>query len=116
MARQDGHHLGSTIDEWLGRVSTLLSRLTLVLAVVGAALAAARRDGPVLRLVAAAVLLLLPALIALGDARYRMPAIPMLVVIALTTFRPRGSSPAPEATDEAAAPGWDELPERTPID
>ena len=103
LLRQDGHHPARSIDRWLDGLSSLLSRLTLLLAVVGAVLAAVRRDGPVLRVAAAALLLLVPALIGLGDARYRMPAIPFLVVLALSTFGRRGEKTPSAATAGSAA-------------
>lgn len=105
LARQDGHHLGASWDTWFDRASTLLSRLTLVLAAIGTVIAVLRRNGPVLRVAAAAVLLLVPALTALGDARYRMPAIPFLVVVALTALRRPRAEPAPEPSSQSGATG-----------
>lgn len=109
LARLQGPHLGHDTADRLSGFSTWLSRLVLVLATVGTAAAAWRRDGPVLRVALTALLLLVPTLVALGDARYRLPVVPFLAVLAAYALTPPRTA-AGGGDGEAAGPEWGEVP------
>lgn len=82
IARQDGRQVSDDVARRLSDLSTLLSRVVVVLAALGTVVAVAGRHAALGRVAAAGWLLLLPALVALGDPRYRIPSLPFLAIAA----------------------------------
>lgn len=97
--RRDGRDLDPSTADRVSGVSTVWSRIILLLALVGTALAARRRDRGVLTVAAAAGLLLVIPLISLGDPRFRITCLPFLAIAAcsgverLVRWRRTGQSP-----------------------
>lgn len=81
----DGRGLDPEVTDRLVAVSTLWSRIVLVLAVAGTVLALLRRHRGLIIATSAGWLLLTIPLISLGDPRFRVPSLPFLALAAAAT-------------------------------
>ncbi len=90
---RDGRDLDQRLSDRLAGVSTVWSRVVVVLALVGTAAAVARRRRGVSIVTAAGWLLLTIPLVSLGDPRFRVPSLPFLAIAAasLLSLRRRPS-------------------------
>ncbi len=79
---RDGRDLSRGVAVALIRLSTIWSRLVVVLAVLGTALAVVRRRRGLAIATGAGWLLLVIPLISLGDPRFRVPSLPFLAIAA----------------------------------
>lgn len=79
---RDGRDLSRGVAVALIRLSTIWSRLVVVLAVLATALAVVRRHRGVAIAAGAGWLLLVIPLISLGDPRFRVPSLPFLAIAA----------------------------------
>jgi len=79
---RDGRALSQGITDRLVGLSTLWSRVVVVLAVLGTALAVVRRHRALIIIAGAGWLLLVVPLISLGDPRFRVPSLPFFAIVA----------------------------------
>ncbi|MBL8778025.1 MAG: glycosyltransferase family 39 protein [Acidimicrobiales bacterium] len=86
---RDGRDLDQRLSNRLAGLSTVWSRVVVVLAVVGTALALLRRRRGLTMVVLAGWSLLAIPLISLGDARFRLPSLPFLAIAAASLLSAR---------------------------
>lgn len=93
----DGRDLNQRLTDRLAGLSTIWSRVVVVLAVLGTAIAVVRRHRGLAIVAGAGWLLLVIPLVSLGDPRFRVPSLPFFAIAAASLLP--ATSRRPEAAD-----------------